>query len=329
MRTPLAGAVGLICLALAGCGRDRGDDSDLALNGNVEVRQVALAFEDSGRVAEVRVDEGARVKAGAVLAILDTATLQLQALEAEAQSEVQRQALLRLRNGSRPEEIAQAQARLTAANAELARASDDLTRLQSVSERTGGRGVAAQDLDRAAREVVAANAKAAEQAEALRLARGGPRREDIASGEAQVRAADAQLALLRHRIDRSTLRAPVDGVVRARLLETGDLASPQKPVFEVSLTQPKWVRVYVNQLDLGRIRTGMAARVLSDSAPDQPLAGKVGYIASTAEFTPKSVETEELRTSLVYEVRVVVQDPSDRLKLGQPVSVRIATGAAS
>ena len=106
------------------------------------------------------------------------------------------------------------------------------------------------------------------------------------------------------------------------------MATPQRPVFALALTQPKWVRVYVSEPDLGRVKPGMAASVVTDSRPGQSIAGKVGYISSVAEFTPKSVQTEELRTSLVYEVRVLVDDPQDVLRLGQPATVHLTTGAA-
>lgn len=327
MRKLILGVLGMASLALGGCGGGKSDAGALVLQGNVDVRQVSLAFEDSGRIAQILAQEGDSVKAGQLLATLDTVSLKLQAEEAQARAEVQRQTLRRLRSGSRPEEIAQAQARLTAAQADAARAEGDLTRLRGIAGSTGGRAVSAQDLDHAAKAAVAARARAREQAEALRLARLGPRAEDVAAGAAQAQAAQAQIALLQHRIGQGELRAPADGVVRARLLEPGDMASPANPVLNIALVRPKWVRVYVNETDLGRIRPGMAASVVSDSQPDRPIAGRVGYISSVAEFTPKAVETEELRTSLVYEVRVVVEDRDDALRLGQPVTARIETGA--
>ena len=323
------GFLGLAALALTGCGAKDADQNELVLQGNVDVRQVSLAFEDSGRIEDVLVQEGDSVKAGMVLATLDTVSLKLQAAEARAQGEVQRQNLLRLRNGTRPEEIAQAQARMASAEAEAARAEGDLARLRGIASTTQGRGVSAQDVDHANKTAAAARARVREQAAALRLARSGARAEDIAGGAAQLKAAEAQVALLQHQIDQGVLRAPIDGIVRSRLLEPGDLASPQKAVLAVALADPKWVRVYVSQIDLGRIKPGMAANVISDSQPDQPVSGKIGYISSVAEFTPKSVETEELRTSLVYEVRVQVQDKANRLRLGQPVTVRINMGSTS
>ena len=328
MTTRLMLGLGVMALLLGSCGKRTADDTVLVLQGNVDVRQISLAFEQPGRIAELRAQEGDTVKPGEVLGALDTVSLQLQADQAQAQIDLQQQTLKRLRNGSRPEEVAQADARLAAANADAARANGDHGRLRDIAANTQGRAVSTQELDRAAKEAAAANARVREQAEALRLVRQGPRKEDIAGGEAQVRAAQAQLALLRHQINEAVLRAPSGGVVRSRLLEPGDMASPQQPAYQIALAHPKWVRVYVGQPDLGRIRSGMPASVLSDSHPDQPVSGQIGHISSVAEFTPKSVETEELRTSLVYEVRVMVEDKDDRLRLGQPVTVRIPLDAA-
>lgn len=305
-----------------------GDEGALVLHGNVDVRQVSLAFDGSGRVEALKVEEGDAVKAGDLLAVLDTSTLSLEARQAEAQTAAQEQSLLRLRNGARPEELRQASERLAAAQAEAARTSADLSRLREVAGATDGRGVSGAELDRAAAAAKASAAQAREAAEGLRLVRNGARAEDLAAAQAQLKASTAALALIRHRIAQGELRAPEDGVVRARLLEPGDMASPQRPVFELALTSPKWIRAYVSEPELGRVKPGMAAQVTSDSAPDRPVRGTVGYISSVAEFTPKAVETEELRTSLVYEIRVRVDDREGLLRLGQPVTVRLATGSA-
>jgi HlyD family secretion protein len=326
-KKPVLVAVVLLVLLAAGWlwwhGRRPAAPDELVLYGNVDIRQVALAFEGSGRVEAVRAEEGDSVKAGTVLAVLDTRTLALQAEQAKAQIEVQRQNLLRLRNGTRPQELAQARSRVTEAQADAARAERELARLQEIAASTQGRGVSPQDLDRARTNVQVTRARVQEQQQAARLAQLGPRAEDVSAAAAQLAAAQAQLALLQHQIGQGTLKAPVDGVVRSRLLEPGDMASPQRPVFALALVQPKWVRVYVSEPDLGKLKPGMAARVLTDSQPDRPLPGRVGSISSVAEFTPKSVQTEELRTSLVYEVRVVVDDGADVLRLGQPATVRI------
>lgn len=331
MKKPLIALGFVVLLALGAWAwmqqRGKGHDGALVLYGNVDIRQVALAFDGSGRVADMKVDEGDAVKAGQVLATLDTQTLELQAEQVQAQLAVQQQNLLRLKNGSRPEELAQARSGYAAAQADAERARKDLARLQGIAANTGNRGVSAQELDHVQAAAQVADAQAAQKRDALRMAEIGPRKEDIAAAAAQLKASEAQLALLRHQIAQGRLVAPSAAVVRSRLLEPGDMATPQKPVYALAITQPKWVRVYVSETDLGKVKPGQAARVNVDSAPDQPIAGKVGYISSVAEFTPKSVQTEELRTSLVYEVRVIVEDRGNALRLGQPATVVLGGGA--
>ena len=305
------------------------DSSRFTLYGNVDIRQVSLAFEGSERVATMAVEEGDHVRAGQVLATLDTRTLTLQAQQAQAQVEIQEQASLRLSNGSRPEEVAQAQAQVAAAQADYELAAQQLKRLRGISAQTAGRGVSQQDIDAAASRVRVAQAQLDSRRKALQLSRVGPREEDIAEGQGQLKVARAQLALLEHRIEQAQLKAPQDAVVRARLLEPGDMASPQRPAYTLAINDPKWVRAYVDETRLGRIQPGMKAAITTDSHPDQPVEGTIGYISSVAEFTPKSVQTEELRTSLVYEIRVRVQDNDNRLRLGMPATVVIDTSQAA
>lgn len=299
--------------------RDVRDSKDeLVLHGNVDIRQISLAFDGSGRIAELHAEEGDRIKAGDIIGVLDTRLLELQTRQAEAEAEAQRQTLLQLRNGSRPEEIAESRAKLASAESDARRAELELARQTRLWE---SRAVSVQEVDLARNSAEVAGAKVAELRATMRLAELGPRAEEIAAAEAQLAAAQAQLALLRHQIELGTLRAPTDAVVRSRLREPGDMATPQQAVFALALTRPKWMRVYVGEPDLGKIRPGMEAQVFTDSHPQQPVRGTVGYISSVAEFTPKAVQTEELRTSLVYEVRVIVEDDADTLRLGQPVTV--------
>jgi HlyD family secretion protein len=324
-RLILAVAAVVIAAALAGwyLTREQKDANTLVLFGNVDIRQVSLAFNGSERVAEMRVQEGDRVKAGQVLATLDTRTLALQIAQAEAQIEVQEQGLLRLRNGTRPEEVAQARAQVAAAQADADFASQQFERLQNI-EQTSGEAVSQQDLDNARSRKRAALAQLENQKKALQLALIGPRQEDIAQAEAQLQVSQSDLALLRHQLSLYELKAPIDAVVRSRLLEPGDMASPQRAVYALAITDPKWVRAYVSEVDLGRIKPGMSARVTTDSHPDESIPGWVGFISSMAEFTPKTVQTEELRTSLVYEVRIFVEDAANRLRLGMPATVYIS-----
>lgn len=316
----VGGLVVLVALGAWWWAHDRGDD-ELVLYGNVDVRQVSLAFNTSERVAEMRAQEGDQVRQGEVLAVLDTSTLALRIAQAQAQLEAQDSALRRLEAGNRPEEIAQARANLAAAEAGALEARDQLQRLRTVSSATSGRAVSRQELDAATAALEVAQARALEARKQQELAVAGPRSEDIAQARAQRDAASAALALMRQQLADAQLKAPVDAVVRSRLLEPGDMASPQRPAYALAITQPKWVRAYVAESDLARVRPGQAARVAVDGVP-QPFEGRVGFIASVAEFTPKNVQTEDLRTSLVYELRVNVDDPDDRLRLGMPATVR-------
>jgi HlyD family secretion protein len=327
-KKPLIAGV-LVLLAMAAgafwyAGRKPVDTNMLVLYGNVDLRQVSLAFDQSERIAMLDVQEGDHVKAGQVLGALDKRNLNLRIAQAEAQIRVQQQALRRLQSGSRPEEIAQSRAQGEAAAADAALARQQLERLQSIRQTTAGRAVSQQDLDSAQARVKVAQAQLDSARKAQQLVVTGPRKEDIAQAQAQLEVQTAALALLNHQLSQAELRAPIDAVVRARLMEPGDMASPQRPVFTLAITDPKWVRAYVAEADLGRIRPGMAATLSTDSHPGETLDGKVGYISSVAEFTPKTVQTEELRSSLVYEVRVLADDAGDRLRLGMPATVRIA-----
>lgn len=323
-KIPIAAAV-VIAICAAGFWayktNHRSSTTALSYNGTVDVRQVSLAFNGADRIAEVLVQEGDKVDAGQVLAKLDITTLALQVAQAKAQAAVQEQNAKRLTNGSRPEEIAQAKANVSAAAADATQASQQLQRLQNVHNSTNQQAVSKLEIESAQARARAANAKLDAAQQAARLVNTGPRVEDKAAAQAQFQAAQAQYALLQQRINDAELKAPVAGVVRNRLLEVGDMASPQKPVFNLVITQPKWVRIYVSETDLGRIKPDMSAKVTIDSDPAHPMTGKVGYISSVAEFTPKTVQTNELRTSLVYEVRVLVEDANDVLRLGMPATV--------
>ena len=375
--------VGLLVVAAAVGGwwwyhRSERGSRPLALYGNVDLRQVQLAFHNSERIVEVLVQEGDHVTRGQVLARLDRSRLEPQVAQAEAQAAAQRETLERLRNGNRPEEIAEAQAQAAAQRAlaeklhngsrpeEVAQAranvaSDqavlanaqrrfdrlrklsavrlpDQSQVQAVSQEDFDAAQAALDEAQAKlvvsqkalelallgprqEEIAEADARLANSQQALALALAGARKEDIGQAEAMLRGYEAQLAYLRQQLADTELLAPSDAVIRTRLLEPGEMASPQRPVFSLAITDPKWIRSYVSEAAVGQIRPGMVASVKVDSFPDRRFEGWVGFISPVAEFTPKTVQLEELRTSLVYEVRVFVKDPGDELRLGMPATV--------
>ena len=295
--------------------------TELTLYGNVDLRQVDLAFNGSERIAAVDAREGERVHKGDVLARLDTRRLEPQVAQAEAQVAAQRAVVERMRNGSRPEEIEQARANLEQVKADAANASVQYQRKTDLLARNAGTQM---DFDNAKAALDMAEARVKLNRSALDLTLAGPRKEDIAQAEAQLRGNEAQLSYLRQQLADAQLAAPVDGVVRSRLMEPGEMASPQRPVFSLALTDPKWVRAYVSEIDLGKVHPGTKAIVAVDSFPDRGFDGWIGFISPVAEFTPKDVQTPELRSSLVYEVRVFVNDPSDDLRLGMPATVHVA-----
>lgn len=299
------------------------DADDLTLYGNVDLRQVTLAFNGSQRIAEVLVEEGARVRKGQVLARLDTGRLAPQVAQAEAQLAGQQAVLDRMRHGSRPEEVAQGRANLAAAQAEALNARRHYERQDALARRAVA---SEQAVDEAKAGADSAEAKVDVERKALDLLVAGTREEEIAQAEAQLRASQSQLELLRQELIDAELKAPTDATVRSRLMEPGEMASPIRPVFSLATTDPKWVRAYVSATGLGRVRPGMRAAITTDSFPDRGLDGWVGFISPIAEFTPKTVQTTELRTSLVYEVRVFVRDSDDILRLGMPATVRLVEG---
>lgn len=293
---------------------------ELVVFGNVDIRQVNLAFNVAERIEAVLVEEGDRVRNGQLLATLDRLRLRDEVDHYEAQVNAQREIVARLEAGTRPEEVGKARADVDAARAEHNLAELTYRRVRNLA---GKDAVPRQKEDdaRAAFELAQAHLKAAQKA--LDLAIAGPRREDIAAARATLKAYEARLAAARRELDDASLYSPSDGVVQVRILEPGDMASPQKAVFTIALDEPLWVRAYVPETELGRVHTGMSAVVTTDTYPGKRYKAWVGFISPTAQFTPKSVETKEVRTSLVYQVRVYVCNPEHELRMGMPATVTI------
>jgi HlyD family secretion protein len=306
--------------------KTNGSGTELKIYGNIDIRKADLAFNEQERIAGVLVEEGDRVIKGQVLALLETHRLKAQIKEAEAQIAAQQEVVKRLEAGTRPQEIAQARAELAAAKATLYNSKLNFER---ISKTSGAGATSEQALDNARAQFDVDEAQLKVKEKALNLALEGPRKEDIAAAKNTLKALEASLSLLEIRLSDMTLRSPAPGIIQNRILEPGEMANPNRPVVTLALTDPKWVRAYVPEPDLGRINLGMKASVLSDSFPDQRFKGWIGFISPVAEFTPKTVETEDLRTKLVYEVRVFVHDAKDQLRQGMPVTVLIDLTASA
>lgn len=318
----------LIVLAVAAGGlayvryweSDEDSTKNLVLYGNVEIRQVDLAFNVDGRISEMSVEEGGTVSEGQVLARLDEARYRAALNVAAATIESQKAVVARLEAGSRPQEIEKARADVRAAEAVWNTAVATLKRQRKLA------------VDRFASQQALDNARAAEREargkldalkQALALAIEGARVEDIAEARANLSAARAERALAQSHLDDTVLYAPDDGVILTRIQEPGAVILANTPIYTLALSDPVWVRAYISEPDLGRVFPGMKAQIVTDTAPDKVYDGWVGFISPTAEFTPKTVQTTEIRTNLVYRLRVYAKNPDRSLRQGMPVTVRL------
>lgn len=297
---------------------------ELTLHGNVDIRQAELAFNASGRISAIEVREGDTVRAGQLLARLDTERQHLALQQADAQVAAQQQAVLRLEAGSRPEEIRQARAQRDAARVAMDDADNYYRRQQSLVARNF---ISQQQADTARFALDKARAQWRAANETARLAELGPRHEDIAAARATLLAYEAAAAQIRKDIAEGELHAPSDGIIDKRVLEVGDMASPQKTVFTLALTDPLWVRIWLPETHLGKVPVGARAIVRTDSHPDKTYEAWIGHVAPSAEFTPKSVETADVRSSLVYQTRAYVCAGQGELRQGMPATVTIPLDA--
>jgi HlyD family secretion protein len=292
----------------------------ITLYGNIDIREIQAAFNDSDVVARMLVQEGDRLKKGELIATIDDQRYAARLDQARRQADSLKAALDRLVHGSRPEEIAQAKATMEALRAVY----ENNKTIYDRTMRLLPRGAAStEDRDNALAQLNSSQKNYEAAAQAYTLAVKGPREEDIIAARNNYHAAEAAAALAEREFADTRLYAPSDGIVEARILEPGDMASPSAPVYTIALTNPLWVRAYVPETELGKVKLGMRASVSTDSFPGRAYRGWIGYLSPTAEFTPKTIESPELRTRLVYQLRVYVCDPGGDLRLGMPATVRI------
>jgi len=297
----------------------------LVLYGNVEIRQVDLSFGVDGPVGRVEVDEGEAVRPGQVLATLDQDAFRYAEMDAEATLRGSEARLAELVSGPRAQEIERAKASVASAEASLDNAVVNLDRTTELFRRNATSRQALDDARMAQRTAEAALNVARSE---LALLVEGTRQEQIAQARAEVESRRANLSLQRYRLERSTLKAPNAGIVLTRIREAGAVVMPNTPVLTISVTDPVWVRAYVDEPNLGRVASGTPAVVTTDTPPGRTYTGHVGYVSPTAEFTPKTVEAPELRTALVYRVRIIVGNPDHALRQGMPATVVIVAPPA-
>lgn len=292
----------------------------LQLYGNVDIRQVNLGFRVGGRVQEMRREEGDAVKAGDVIALLDQGPYQDQVAIARAQFEQMRAAFTKMVNGYRKEEIDQARAQVEQMQANLTNAELNFQRQNALKQTNV---ISRQDLDnaRAQRDAYQAQFHAAQANLALELA--GSRQEDIDAARAQMENARATLENAERNLSDCRLVAPSDGVAITRAVEPGTIVSAGATVYSLALNEPIWIRAYIDEPELGRIYPGMKALVYTDANPGKPYEGQIGFISPVAEFTPKEVQTRQLRTDLVFRLRIIVEKPGKYLRQGMPVTVNL------
>ena len=312
----------LVPLVLAGaCGQGNGDAVEAS--GTVEATEADLGFQAPGRIDSIFVDEGSRVTAGQRVAVLDLREAAARREAASAQLAAQQARLAELERGYRPEEVSQARAALRATEQRLADATRDRTRSRNLF---AGGAISQQLLDGAETAFALAEAERDRARDQFRMLESGPRAEQITAQRAVVAAARAALEQADAAVANGEILAPFPGTVVRRLREPGEVIGAGMPVATLSNPDDRWVRIYVRQDEVGRVALGQPAEIRIDSFADRVFAGRVSFIASEAEFTPRNVQTREERVKLVYRVKVrVVDDTAVVLKPGLSADVVLGT----
>jgi HlyD family secretion protein len=305
-------------LTLAACGKEEEDPNKLVASGHVEATDVRISTKVGGRLEQFALQEGDAVTAGQLLARIETVDVELAIAQARAErAAAEANLALRVAGPSR-EEIAQAQAGVERAQADLSGAQKDLERMQGLLDRGSGTTKARDDA-RTRRDVAAATL--AGQREGLRRLKVGTRREEIDASRAHVAVTDAGIAQLEQKLEDATIISPLAGVVTDKLAEPGELLQAGAPLCVVTDLAHAWVTVFVPGPDLARLRLGQAATVVTDDG--QTRQGRITFIASEAEFTPKNVQTRDERVKLVYEVKISLDNRDGLFKPGMPAEARL------
>ena len=302
-----------------------GSVNQLTLSGNIEAHESLVGFKVAGRIVELPVEEGQQVAQGALLARLDDADFKQRVRIDEANVHVRESSLELVQAGTRHQEVKVAQQTMIDAETDLQQKKLDSDRAQQLFAKDE---VSAQDRDHAATALKRAETIFSAAQQRYSEAVEGSRKEDIAVAQANVNQAGANLGLSRVNLSYTVLLAPSDGVVTVRQAELGEVVSPGAPVVTLSDLDHIWLRAYIAETDLGRIAWGQNATITTDTYPGKQYHGRIAFISSTAEFTPKSVQTTKERVTLVYRIKIDIENPNHELKPGMPADARIELATA-
>ncbi len=311
-------AVALGCWVIRQTGAT--DHAVIRVSGNIEVTAAQVSFKIPGRVIQRLVSEGEHVTNAQVVAHLEQVELEQEAAMRRADAQTAEAVLAELEAGTRPEEIEQAAAVLEVARAEAQRVQSELARQKELFEQ---KVIAPREFEAAQAASSIASAKVREAEARLTLLKKGPRAETIRAARARLEQARQALALMETRLTYATLRAPLSGIILAEGIENGEYVVPGTPVVTVGDLMNVWLRGYINETDLGRVKIGQLVRVTTDTYPGKAYAGRLAFIASQAEFTPKNVQTTKERVKLVYRIKVDIANPNQELKPGMPADANI------
>jgi HlyD family secretion protein len=301
----------------------KAEPDTLLLSGNVEAHESVVGFRTSGRIVALSVEEGKEVKAGELLARIDDADYQQQVRIDEAMLRTQGRELDLALAGSRKQDVQAAGQTVADAKADLELKRADLARYTALYKRDAVSGQTRDQADAAFKRAQAVYEHAEQE---LSEVREGTRKEQIAVSRASVRTAKQTLDLSKVRLDYTVLHAPISGVITVRQAELGEYVAAGTPVVTIADLDHLWVRAYVSETDLGRVRWGQAVILRTDTYPGKTYSGSVSFISSDAEFTPKTVQTNKERVALVYRIKVDVDNPQHELKPGMPADLTIKLG---
>lgn len=299
---------------------DRAADGFIRISGNIEAHESVVSFKVQGRIVELPVQEGQFVKQGDLLARLDDDDYRQQVSVDEAIVRTREAELELAMAGSRTQEIQAAKQSLIDAKADLELKRTEFTRRQAL---LAEQGVSREDVDSAATQLKRAQATYERVKHSYDQIVEGTRKEEIAVRRANLELAREALKMSRVKLAYTVLSAPVSGVALVRQAELGEVVSPGTPVVTIADIDHVWMRGYINETDLGRLRWGQPARVRIDTYPNRAYQGRVSFISSQAEFTPKSVETYKERVTLVYRIKIDLDNPNHELKPGMPAEAVI------